>query len=285
MTGILEITGADYHADLIAEQPTLSRSIAHLLCTSSPAHAKEAHPKLNRFYAAEEKETFDLGNAAHELFLGGPDRVAVIEHKDWRTNDAKEQRHVARVEGRLPLLAKDWDAVQEMVTALRSQVEAHSADPPLFTAGQPEQTLTWEDEGVLCRCRVDWLRDDRLYLDDLKTTSRSASPEAFSRNLFSTGLDLQAEMYERAGESVFGVRPQFRFCVVESFPPFAMSVNVLGPDVMTLARKKVDHALGVWRRCLESGEWPGYEGRVATVGLPAYEESRWLAKEERELVA
>lgn len=103
--------------------------------------------------------------------------------------------------------------------------------------------------------------------------------------MFSFGGDLQAFMYSRAVEVLTGMLPAFRFIVCETEPPYAVSVVSPGPDVMTLARKKFAYAAAVWRRCLESGEWPAYRPAVATVELPAWLESKWLAKEEREMVA
>jgi hypothetical protein len=286
VTGLIDVTAEQYHDDQVADVPTLSRSIAHILCTQSPAHARHAHPKLNPAFEREEAERFDLGTAAHDLFLGGEDRVAIVNADDWRTKDAREQRDLARSDGHLPLLAKHWASVQEMHEALMHAHEAHGAEPPLFMDGKAEQTIVWDEAGgVVCRARLDWLRDDYSAVDDLKTTSRSANPESFSRSLFGSGYDIQAEFYSRGVEAVTGTRPEFRFVVVENTPPFALSVVSLGPSAMTLAKKKVDYALGVWRRCLAEDSWPSYAPRVAFAELPAWEETAWLLKEERELVA
>lgn len=283
-SGIYEIPADQYHEDQIADVPSLSRSIAHLLCTASPAHARTAHPRLNGAYEKEERETFDLGSAAHELFLGGLERVEIIEAADWRTNLAKEARDAARAEGRLPLLAKQWVATQAMVLRLRGQIEDLNVDPPLFTAGKPEQSLVWEEAGgVVCRARPDWLRDDFSVIDDLKTTRNTANPESWSRSLFGSGYDLQAAFYLRGLDAITGKQAEFRFVVVEAFPPFALSVISLAPDTLTLARKKVEYAIDLWRACLRTDDWPAYPTRVCFAELPSFEEARWLAKEEREL--
>ena len=41
----------------------------------------------------------------------------------------------------------------------------------------------WKDNGVLWRCRYDYLADDRLIFLDLKTTGGSANPESFWRRI------------------------------------------------------------------------------------------------------
>lgn len=286
MTGFLEVSQEQYHADELGDTPTLSRSIAHILCTQSPAHAYTAHPRLNPDWQRDDDPKYDKGTLVHELLLGGPSSLVVVDAADWRTKDAREARFVARAEGKTPLLAHQWAEVQEMADAVREQIadwNLTAIRPPLLDEGRSEVTLTWEDQGVLCRARLDWLRDDHTAVDDLKTTSRSANPEEWS--MFSFGGDLQAYMYTQAVEVLTGVTPVFRFIVAETEPPYAVSVVSPGPDVMTLARKKFSYASLIWHECLASGEWPAYRPAVATVELPGWLEAKWLAKEEREMVA
>ncbi len=282
-TGILEMPADAYHADP-AERPSLSASIAHVLCTSSPAHARAAHPKLNPAFERQDEQHFDIGTAAHALLLEGDAGVAVIDAPDWRTNAAKEARDEARAAGRTPLLAKHWDAVQAMTDATDLQLNAIDVDPPLFAVpGKSEQTLIWEEpNGVVCRSRVDWLRDDFTAIDDFKTTSRSANPEQWSRSLFSFGGDVQVAFYLRGLRAVTGKDAAFRFVVQETFAPYALAVFQLGPDALTLAEAKVEYAIAKWAQCLERDEWPAYPQRVCHIEMPAYEEMRWMEREGRE---
>jgi hypothetical protein len=241
--------------------------------------ASEAEPALER----REDEKFDIGTAAHAILLEGYAAVEVVHADNWRTKVAQKSRDEARAAGRIPLLESVLADVEAMVAAARAQLEQHAADPPLFTDGKPEQTLVWEEAGgVICRARLDWLRDDRRTIDDLKTTSRSASPEAYSRALFGVGGDVQAAFYVRGVQELTGETPEFRWVIVETQPPFALSVVSPGPDVLTIGRKKVEYAIDVWRRCLTTGEWPGYPADVCFAELPPYEEARWLEKELRE---
>ena len=283
--GIHELAAVDYHADP-CEPPSLSSSIAHVLCTDSPAHAKAAHPRLNPDLERQEEEKFDVGNVAHSIILEGTSAVEVIDAPDWRTKVAKEARDAARAAGRTPLLLKHWRSVEAMVEAAQIQLEDHGAVPPLFDEGAAERCLVWEEPGgVMCRARLDWLRDDRLTIDDLKTTSASANPERWSRTLFTIGADVQAAFYLRGLQALTGAEAEFRWAVIETSPPYALSVISPAPDVLTIGRKKVQYALDVWRRCLRDNDWPAYPARVAYAELPPWEESRWLAKEERELAA
>jgi hypothetical protein len=137
---------------------------------------------------------------------------------------------------------------------------------------------------VWCRGRIDWLHDNLSAIDDLKTTTRSAHPEAFAKNLYSYGCDVQAAFYLRGiqalkGSAVSGMM-DWRWVVVETSPPYGLSVIEPGPAVLELADAKVDAALKLWADCLERDSWPGYPTRVATAELPAWEEARWLQREE-----
>lgn len=284
---VLEIPAEKYHADEIADRPTLSASIAKLLLTASPAHAKAAHPKLNPNLVRQDEQRFDVGTASHALLLEGISAVAVIPYENWRTKPAQEAKEEARANGLIPLLATQWDEVQAMCAATRAQLDAYELTPPLFTDGQPEKTLVWEDDhGVVCRARLDWLRHDHGAIDDFKSTSRTANPEQWCRStLYSINADIQAAFYLRGCEKALGVRPEFRFVVQETFSPYALSVVSLGPDVLALADKKVGYAIDLWARCLRADSWPAYPARVATAELPAWEESRWLEREMREVMA
>lgn len=283
--GIHTMTAEAYHADPCSV-PSLSASMAHLLCTSSPAHARVAHPKLNPTFERHEEEKFDVGTVAHALLLQGEDVAVIVDAPDWRTKAAKEERDAARAAGQIPLLGKHWDAVRAMVAATRQQLDKIEAAPALFTDGKPEQTLVWEEDGVMCRARIDWLHDDLSAIDDYKTTKASANPESWSRTLFGIGADMQVAFYLRglaavAGAAVAGMA-DFRYVVQETYPPYALSVVSLSPDVLALADAKVEWAIQLWKQSLASGEWPAYPTRVCFAELPPWEEVRWLAREERE---
>jgi hypothetical protein len=276
---VLEIPADRYHADDISGAPCLSSSIANLLLTASPAHARAAHPKLNPGYERTSDEKFDRGTAAHQLLLeGSDDRVFVIHADNWRTKDAQLMRDEAREQGRIPLLASQWREVKEMVDQVRDQIADHPARP--LTVGRPEQTLVWEEDGVWCKARLDWLRDDHAEVWDVKTTSRSANPQAWARTVWSTGYAVQAAFYRRGVRACFGVDPEWRWLVVENAPPYALSVSTLAPDAWAIADAQVDAAIARWRTCLESDEWPAYRAEVAHIEAPGWLESQWLQYEE-----
>jgi hypothetical protein len=283
--GIYDMPATVYHQDPCPE-PSLSSSIAKLLCLSSPVHAWHAHPRLNPTAVHDDAEHFDIGTAAHALLLEGVSNIAVVDAKDWRTNAAKDARDAARAAGRTPLLAKVWGDVQAMVGALREQLDLHrDGGAGMFQLGEPERTLVWREGDTWCRARLDWLRPaagprGEWAIDDYKTTP-NANPDTWTRSLFSNGFDLQVAWYLRGLKVLTGYEGTFRFAVQETTAPYAASVVALGPDALTLAEKKRLYALEVWGECRARREWIGYPQRTCYAALPAWEESRWLEKELR----
>jgi len=279
--GIHDAIPSEHYHNGGTTTPSLSASIANLLITKSAAHARANHPTLNPNHKRKESDRFDIGTAAHALLLQGDNIIAIWDGDDWRKKDAQAFRDAARSQGRIPLLADQADDVRAIVSAARQQVSYHTAQPALFTDGKPEQTLVWEDDhGVLCRARLDWLRDDYQAIDDYKTTSASADPDRWTRTMYGIGADVQVAFYERGVERLTGIRPVFRYAVQETYPPYALSVVDLAPSALELARDKVSMAIVRWARCLEEDAWPAYDQRVASIEAPTWEEMRWLERQE-----
>lgn len=276
--GIYDITADEYHADP-CPLPSLSASIAHLLVTASPAHARAAHPKLNPDLERDDDPKFDLGTAVHALLLQGVDKAVVIEADSWRTKQAQEERDAARAAGFVPLLVSQWERGRAMEAAAREQLEQLEVSPIPFTEGKPERTLVWSEDGVPCRARLDWLRDDFAAIDDFKSTAASADPARWVRTMYGIGGDVQAAFYLRGAHAVLGLDPVFRFVVQETYPPYALSVVDLAPSALAIANDKVDYAINAWRRGLRDGVWPAYDRRLASLDIPPFEEMRWLERD------
>lgn len=269
-----------YHGDP-CDTPSLSSSIARILVGKSPAHARAAHPRLNVPDLAPDRESkFEIGTAAHALFLEGADVIAVYAGDSWRKSEAKAFRDEQHELGRIPLLVGQAGHVRSMVAEAHAQINDYRATPPLFADGKAEQTLVWEDaHGVICRARLDWLRDDYEATDDYKTTSASADPEKWTRTMYGMGCDVQVAWYRRGVERLTGIAPQFRYVVQETYPPYVLSVVDLAPAALALAEDKVDKAIALWATCLERDFWPTYTQQVASIELPTWEEVRWLERE------
>lgn len=278
-----EISAERYYADELNEEPTLNASVLKHLIKQSPRHAWTEHPKLNPAYEPVADKKFDVGTAAHEIFLLGNDqRVHVVDADSWRTKAAQEVRDRARAEGLVPLLADQWVRVSAMLTALREQLPKLDVDPPMFVEGKAEQTMVWRDRGVLCRARIDWLHGSLQAVDDLKTCSGSASPLVWaSRTLWGMQAEIQAAFTIRGIKAVAGVDTEFRFLACETHPPYAISPVRLGPQALEFANDRIDGGLDLWKRCLKENRWPSYPTRLVDADPPAW--ALWDASEAEDV--
>jgi PDDEXK-like domain of unknown function (DUF3799) len=281
--GVHTMSAETYHADP-CETPSLSASIAQILCSRSPWHAWAAHPRLNPDFARKDEKKFDIGTAAHAMLLE-PDgnAIAIVVADNYQTKAARASRDEVYASGRIPLLPKQLDEVVAMVAAARKQIAEFPVDPPLFSDGKAEQTLIWQEPGVTCRARVDWLRDDFRTIDDFKTTSASAHPASWTRTLLQIGADVQTAFYLRGLARIAradNIVRELRYVVQEVYPPYALSVISLGPDLQAIGNDKVAYALKLWAKCLEADHWPGYPTRVAYAEAPGWADTDWYERRE-----
>lgn len=290
VTGMFDYISAEsYHSDMAGDPrhdgtPSLSASLAHVLLSRSPKHAWQAHPRLNPNFERKDDGKFDVGKVCHQLILEGNANVVVVEANDWKTKAAQLARDEAYAHYMTPLLSKHYDQALEMCEAVSAQLAELDLEPLPFTGGKPEVTIVWnEPNGVACRSRIDYLTDDHGWIFDLKTTSRSARGEVWTRGaLYDHGCDIQASFYRRGVEALTGVLPEWRWVVVETAPPYALQVIRPGNDLLAFGERRVEKALELWSECLSSDVWPAYSREVFEAELPAFVEMRWLEREARE---
>ncbi len=259
---IKQISDEEYFAN-----PALSASIAKILLSQSPLHAKWAydHP------SDEASAAMDVGTIAHDLVLRGINSAEVLDFPDWRTKVAKEARDKARTEGKTPILAHKFAQIEAMVNALK----ASFGDNYPFENGNPEMSIFWEECGQPCKGKIDWLRDDNRLIVDYKTTT-DANPQAFARRIFTDGYDIQAAFYLRGLEKITGQKAKFVFVVQEVEAPFAVSTIEIDRRSLNLAEDKALYAIEKWQSCCNSGNFEGYGHHFGEV--PSFIENDWKNK-------
>ena len=271
--GFHSIPAAEYHADP-CDEPSLSSSIANVLLNRLPLHAWHAHPRLNPAWRPiEPTNEMDAGTAAHMLLLEGhTNRVVIVDAKDWRTDAAKEARVDARVAGKTPILRKHFFGIKAMVDAAKEQV----TDGML--AGEAEQVIVWQENGIWCRAMMDLYHPVRIL--DYKTTD-NAEPNGFCRRIGQMGYDVQEAFYRRGVKVLTGEDVSFVFLVQEIDPPYLLSCVALDRDWQELADRKVQRAIDTWARCMETKHWPGYPTEICYAQAPGWAASQW---EEQEVI-
>ncbi len=291
--GFYEIDAADYHADP-APQPSLSQSIGKILLEHCPRAAWWAHSRLNPQFTRQEDIKFDRGNVAHALLLGKGREFRIVDGADYRSKAAQVQRDVFRSAGFIPILADQHEVMVQMVAAARKQLASIDEGQFAFTPewGEIEICVMARDPvGCWTRALIDFYGSKLLSgvtCWDYKTTSGTANPNMLMTTFNRLGWAFQAAFQERI---ICLLKPElagklrFRFFVQETEEPYLASVCEPSGAAMTLAHKMVAAAIGIWRRCHDTGQWPGYPVHSVPIGVPASAEASWLAREmEDELV-
>jgi hypothetical protein len=250
-----------YHED---NENRLSSTLCRAMLRT-PAHAKAILDGRAKFTSA----AMTIGTAVHQMLLRD-DRCTVIEADSYRTKDAQYARDVATGAGLVPVLRPQFDEAREIAQHVNGQMLELGITPTPFTKGSAEVVIRWDDpSGARCRALLDWLHDDLGHVDDLKTTS-DASPRKFARHIFNMGYDIQAAFYRRAVVAEYDSQPTFRWIVVETKPPYPISVHTLTERAMASAQVKVDTAIQLWNECQASGVWPAYPNSVQEVDIPGW---------------
>ena len=83
-------------------------------------------------------------------------------------------------------------------------------------------------------------------------------------------FDIQAAFYTRAVQAEYGATPKFRWVVVETSPPYPVSIVTLSDEAMVSAQAKVSAAIDTWNECLATGKWPAYSPDLYVAELPPW---------------
>lgn len=218
-----------------------------------------AHYKYFLEHEREDTAAYRFGRAVHAAILTPAaykrDFVVIPEGIDRRTKAGKEeyQAFVDASAGKEILTAEDAETVRAIVSSFKKNREASA----LLKGTKRERPIFWtDDNGILCKCRVDALRDGLMI--DLKTAA-DASTETFSREALRYGYDVQAAHYiDGYQHTKSAIRPEWYFIVIEKTEPYA--INILRADIGF-----IDHGIVLRQQlmeelilCQESNSFPGY---------------------------
>jgi hypothetical protein len=270
----VEITGPgvyDMPADQYHRRPELSSSgMRKLLAPSCPALFK-----WDQSHAQPPKDEFDFGHVAHKIILGAGAEIEVLDFDSFRTNAARDAKAQAYAEGKVPILERDYANAKAMAW----QVKNHPIAGPLLTDGRGEQSLFWNDRatGQSLRARVDWLRNprsSRLIVVDYKTTTK-VDPPSLEKAIYDFGYHQQGATY-REGCMVLELgdeRTVVNLVFQMKTAPYLVHVVQLTPGDLQLGSARNRAAIRIYRECMASGQWPGYD-EVSHIEIPAWAQAR-----------
>lgn len=280
-----DMADADYRADP-CPQPSLTQSIAKILLEKSPAHARLEHPRLAPpAFEDEPAEKYDpdkaIGNAGHAMMIGRGKDIAEADYPNWMTKDAKAFRDAPENAGKIVILSKHLRRAAAMVNAARGALELIGW-PAAFADGKGEVVIAWQEGATWFRSLIDWKADTIPACYDYKSTGMSIAPHGIGMLIEKAGWHIQAAMHERGLDILEprdAGRRKFRFLAQENYPPYACLPVELDEYWMTLGRKKLQFAIDIWQRCIETDRWPAYPLIPCTPDYPSFKEAQWLERE------
>lgn len=279
--------------------PAVSASLVRTIIDRCPAAAwHDSH--LNPQRGRETSKAMDRGTIAHGILLEGSTAgVTVIDPRDhpstttgaipdgWTNKSIRTARDIARAEGKIPVLCDDMVAITGMVDAARTFIESlrdtERAIWAMFqpSGGESELTMVWQDGPTLCRLRADRVSLDRTIIGDYKTSAMSVEPDRWGRTqMVNMGYYIGAAWYRRGVKAVCGVETSYVWLCQESDPPYFCSLIGLDPHGFELGGQKVSAGLKMWQQGVRTGVWPAYPNRVCYPEIPAWEDARWMEKQQ-----
>jgi hypothetical protein len=246
----------------------------------SAAHARYA------FLHPSSTEATDIGGAIHAVTLE-PDsldtRYAVRPPGiDRRTREGKAAwaEFEAEAAGRIILEKRD---VYDTLAGIRDSLRDHPLAYSLLTSpGLTELSALWRDprSDVRCKGRMDRVVEHAgwTWIVDVKSTD-DAGPFGFARSTVNFGYYLQAAFYLDGLAALSDRDRRFAFVAVEKRPPYAIAVYE--PDIVFLeaGRDEYRRHMATWKKCQETGLWPGYPDGIETLESPSWFEKRLATRE------
>ncbi len=235
-------------------------------------HKSPLHYVTAKSQPQKQTEALLFGSALHKFVLENDDydsEFISAPDCDRRTKEGKAvySEFLEKAAGKSIVTHEQ----SERIAGMREAILTHPLAGKLLTGGQAEQSYFWNDQytDILCKCRPDYIKG--RYCIDLKTT-QSANPVDFMKSAYNYRYYVQAYWYLN-GLKASGVDVEdFIFIAVEKDPPYAMCIYVASEDFLERGKIEAEADLAVYKKCLETGNWHGYDEtpKVHNLELPAW---------------
>lgn len=260
-----QMTNAEYHADT-----AISKSDLDLI------HRSILHWKTAKEQPREQTPSLLLGSVTHKLVLE-PDTFGnefiLAPHVDKRTKDGKAEW--AAFEAQATNKTIITDDVYAQAKAIADSVLSDQTASQLFKDGKAEQSYFWEENGVICKCRPDYLRNDG-YVIDFKTT-QNATVDEFTKSAYNYRYYVQAWWYmhglARCGVDVKG----FIFVAAEKEAPYAVNTFAADDLMFKLGEREALADFEKYKKFTETNNCFGYDEEpiIHSLSLPD-----WVIRKE-----
>lgn len=286
----LDLPEEIYHANC-TPAPALSAGFAWRIVKPGgcPALAWHASP-LNPDHEAEQKREFDIGKAAHLLFLEPQHfdaRVVVVRFDDYRKDAAKAARDQARLAGKVPLLSHEAEMVAAMRRALRNETEglpfrtAPSFAKDGFEGGRAEVSYFWRSHGLWCKARPDYVKPGLLASTAILVDYKTSGDDELDRVAWKTGWHVRAAHYVEGHKALTGEAAEYWYIAQLKKAPYLTEVCKLDSDSLEWGRIQLASAKARFARCLRTGQWPAYPDRATVIALPKWAQMQLQDRHDR----
>ncbi len=207
-----------------------------------------------------------LGTAVHLLTLPGQDfyseffvfdeskrpdplhTMLAKENKDWKADI------ILNNEGKNILTLDQFSQAQNMAESLIEEAgEYINAKGNKF-----EVPIMWEKLGIKMKAKIDIQNPE--FLADIKTAADSSPFKWQRKGLWDFHYYRQASTYlDGDADGLYTGEKEFYFLVVESKPPYLVSIHLVEKTMIAKGMTEYEHLLGVLAECLKTDKWPHYE--------------------------
>ena len=218
-----------------------------------------------------------MGTIIHEAVLEGKPYSHTVKPADidLRTKEGKSWRD--KHAGLTILSLAEHATVVRTVEAVRNSTDAQYL---LNLCKQREVGIVNNYKGVEIKGRLDAYGQDeggKPLIVDFKTTSE-ADPELWGRKAFGLRYMMQMQYYKSLLSLELGldVEPAYIWLVAETNEAADVCIYQPPPEAIAIGQAQMDHAVETFKKCLETGQWPGYGKGIIQLEVPFFERKKWL---------
>ncbi len=196
------------------------------------------------------------------LLANGVKRSKIIE--------CLKEDHMKINDGKKLIPASDY---KHMVKSLEVLNKHHSASKLLKNALIEQSYFAADEDGLIRKCRPDFITANGQICCDLKTTN-DVSQYGFGKTISKFRYHVQGAWYLDVLKMVLGnYAPKvFAFIALQKGRPYDVSVQFLTEEQIEFGRSIYQKDLSILKECLEFDIWPGSDnGQVLEAALPKWD--------------
>lgn len=261
--GIHSIPAEQYHASDAVSNSRLKWIAAPL----TPAHYKARW--IDKLIPEETTPAKEFGSLLHrcmlepettkDAFYIKPEGMKFTTKEGIAWRDAHADRRIVTAEE------------AGMVNGIVASIQSHPKASAYLAGSYRERSVFAELDGLSLKSRFDLLPrwEGANFIADLKTCE-DASPDGAAKAAWDFGYYRQAAFYLKVAALAGLPVTTFLFIFVEKGPPYLVNVLEIDPALLAYGQGIVNRDLTLLRHCLRTGEWPGYDTDIGTLGAPAW---------------